>query len=66
LSQLSGKERIIIPLDVPNFGTGKDLVDRLTGRVGAFKIGREAIDGRYGHRLGRVRNSKRRTGFLGL
>lgn len=38
---LSGKDRIIVALDVPNALAARDLVDMLSGRVGMFKVGLE-------------------------
>lgn len=48
---IPGHERIIIPLDVPKLSTAKGVIDTLAGKVGAFKIGRQAIDGGYGHAI---------------
>ena len=50
-SSVSGRERIIIPLDFPDPDQAKGMIDALTGKVGPFKIGRQAIDGGYGHSL---------------
>lgn len=49
--KLDGRERIIIPLDVPDFVSAQVIIDQLVGSVGAFKIGRQAIDGGYGHEI---------------
>jgi orotidine-5'-phosphate decarboxylase len=38
---LSGKDRIIVPLDVPNALAARALVDMLSGEVGMFKVGLE-------------------------
>lgn len=48
---IPGRQRIIIPLDVPDAERGRAIGGELVGRVGAFKIGWEAIDGGYGHEL---------------
>ena len=46
---MSARERIIIPLDFPNPDNAKAVIGTLAGQVGAFKIGRVAIDGGFGH-----------------
>ncbi|MFO8090679.1 MAG: orotidine-5'-phosphate decarboxylase [Desulfatiglandaceae bacterium] len=38
---LQPKDRIIFPLDVPDYRTAMSLVEKLTGRVGLFKVGLE-------------------------
>lgn len=38
---LEPKDRIIFPLDVPDYETAMPLVEKLTGRVGLFKVGLE-------------------------
>jgi len=38
---LQPKDRIIFPLDVPDYETAMPLVEKLTGRVGLFKVGLE-------------------------
>jgi orotidine-5'-phosphate decarboxylase len=38
---LQPKDRIIFPLDVPDYKTAMSLVEKLTGRVGLFKVGLE-------------------------
>lgn len=48
---IDGCERIIIPLDVPDFRSARGLIETLAGEVGAFKIGRQAIDGGFGHAI---------------
>ncbi len=49
--KLDGRESIIIPLDVPDLESATFIIDKLIGSVGSFKIGRQAIDGGYGHAI---------------
>src|SRR5688500_2701371 len=39
----SGRERIIVALDTPDLGEASRWVERLAGKVGAFKVGLEFL-----------------------
>ncbi len=60
------KDRIIFPLDVPDYETAMPLVEKLTGRVGLFKVGLELFIAE-GPRIVQAVNSAGDTGvFLDL
>ncbi len=43
MKSLTPKERLIVALDVPQAEAARELVDRLKGRVGLFKVGSQAF-----------------------